>query len=237
MRIPSEALEKAIDTVDGNRLRVLIKHYCASNPALVRALEDEWLVRGKAVIRYHADTDSEDDVDSENESSEDEHYDSDEDEDDRKARRNAMKTVKVDNDEATPRYAQCEHCEEEFDVTTNERGDCLWHPGMPFFPLLSQVTKAKYSLGAKEVDDESSMWDDHDPDCHGDPSYFVDDPNYAEGFMWDCCEKSGDDEGCKSTKHKADVNVIIDRVPEYIPPATNRKRKADDHGSGNKRRR
>ncbi len=28
-----------------------------------------------------------------------------------------------------PRFATCAHCSEEFDVTTNEVEDCVWHPG------------------------------------------------------------------------------------------------------------
>ena len=27
------------------------------------------------------------------------------------------------------RYATCEHCDEEFDVTRNGENDCTWHPG------------------------------------------------------------------------------------------------------------
>ena len=53
------------------------------------------------------------------------------------------------------------------------------------------------------------MWDDHDPDIHGRYSDFEDDPEYSTAFTWSCCDKEGDDEGCKSTKHKANVNIIV----------------------------
>jgi hypothetical protein len=72
------------------------------------------------------------------------------------------------------------------------------------------------------------MWDDHDPDIHGSYSNFEDDPEYSTAFTWSCCEKEGGDEGCKSTKHKADVNIIVLKpvaVPQP-PAATAKKRKA-----------
>ena len=56
--------------------------------------------------------------------------------------------------------------------------------------------------GEKEVNDEHHLWDDMDPDCHGVPDDFEDDPNYAEGFLWSCCEKDGEADGCKTTKHR-----------------------------------
>jgi hypothetical protein len=58
---------------------------------------------------------------------------------------------------------------------------------------------------------------------------FKDDPDYAEGFTWSCCNEAGDNEGCKSTKHKTRVNVV--RYPSpvtvSIPATTSRKRKAE----------
>lgn len=53
------------------------------------------------------------------------------------------------------------------------------------------------------VDYDSSTWDDHDERCHGPYDSFENDPTYAEGFIWQCCEESGDHPGCKKTKHKA----------------------------------
>jgi len=74
------------------------------------------------------------------------------------------------------------------------------------------------------------MWDDHDPDIHGRYSDFEDDPEFSTAFTWSCCEKEGDDEGCKSTKHKADVNIIVLKpvVVPQPPAATTKKRKASE---------
>jgi hypothetical protein len=37
----------------------------------------------------------------------------------------------------------------------------------------------------------------------------VDDPDYAEGYAWDCCGQLGDEQGCKSTKHRAKSNLLV----------------------------
>ncbi len=58
------------------------------------------------------------------------------------------------------------------------------------------------SPGAKYVNYDDHFWADHDPDCHGDPESFEDDPDFAEGFKWDCCEKDGSASGCVTTKHR-----------------------------------
>jgi hypothetical protein len=92
------------------RLRLLVKHYCETMQLLREDLEKSLLVPGREVIRYHADSESED-----------EEKDEAEDKNER--------PIVVDNEEMTPRYMTCDHCGEEFDVTKNERGDCLWHPG------------------------------------------------------------------------------------------------------------
>jgi hypothetical protein len=72
----------------------------------------------------------------------------------------------------------------------------------------------------KTVDYESDFWADHDENCHGPYEAFEDDPDYAEGFIWDCCDKPGDNEGCKATKHKAKMNLVA--------PARSKKRKVEE---------
>ncbi|KAK5191249.1 hypothetical protein LTR92_008968 [Exophiala xenobiotica] len=80
----------------------------------------------------------------------------------------------------------CCQCEEEYDVLENKetKGLCVYHPG------------------EKYLDVDSDLWDDHDPKCHGNPQDFEDDPEYGEGFMWDCCDEDGTTEGCTTSKHR-----------------------------------
>ncbi|CAF9925117.1 MAG: hypothetical protein HETSPECPRED_005749 [Heterodermia speciosa] len=88
-----------------------------------------------------------------------------------------------------PRFATCENCKEEFDVETNDGVSCIWHPE------------------GKEADYDADIWVDHDEDCHGRIDGFDDDPNYAEGFRYECCGRSGDNEGCKLGTHVEEENV------------------------------
>lgn len=122
---PSKELFKAIDTVEAARLRTIIKDLCATNNALKQSLETQFLILGKDISRYHADTDSEDagysDVDK-NETQE--QYD------DRHQLLEAerkKKPIKLDDAQLHPRFVQCENCEEEFDLGDNLRGWCVWH--------------------------------------------------------------------------------------------------------------
>jgi hypothetical protein len=129
----SGALAQAIDTMNASLLKAYVKRYCQTNKELRCGLEQSCIVPGKEVVRYHADTDSEDDQDSENESSEDEedeeestgNSDSEEDREPRKK----LKPIVVADDEMVPRNANCLNCREDFDVSCNERGDCRWHKG------------------------------------------------------------------------------------------------------------
>lgn len=60
---------------------------------------------------------------------------------------------------------------------------------------------------SKEVYHDRDFWADHDVDCHGPYESFEDDPDMAQGFIWPCCNKFGDDEGCQRTMRRAAVNV------------------------------
>ncbi|KAF8847874.1 hypothetical protein BDZ45DRAFT_606751 [Acephala macrosclerotiorum] len=162
---------------------------------LREALEKECLVQGKNIVRYHADTASEDAKDDKSSGTED----GSDDDGTSTQNKKEKKSIAIEDDEFAPRFAKCEHCEEEFDVTNNEKGDCLWH------------------TGTKEVDYEADVWDDHDPQCHGPYSDFEDDYEMASGFVWNCCDEQGDNPGCKSTKHKASINLIVKKAPVAAP--------------------
>ncbi|KAH8778072.1 hypothetical protein BGZ57DRAFT_347927 [Hyaloscypha finlandica] len=191
----STALKRAIESMSHDRLKALVKHYCKSIEPLRNKLEKKLLVAGREVVRYHIDSDSENDQNSENESSEEEeeangsYNDSDELDEDKEPRKK-LKPIAAADSEMVPKYATCLNCKTEFDVTLNDRGDCRWHSG------------------EKEAYHDDDFWADHDEDCHGDIDSFIDDFDYAEGFKWSCCDELGDNEGCKSTKHKATVNEI-----------------------------
>lgn len=76
----------------------------------------------------------------------------------------------------------------------------------------------------KEVDDDSPIWENHDSERDEHPDFLVDNPDYEDGFKWDCCAETGGENGCKHTKHKTSVNVIVDSNSESIEPGAIRKR-------------
>jgi hypothetical protein len=125
--IVSDALKKAIDTVDESHLRMWVKHYCESIEPLRTDLEKSLLVKGKDVVRYHADSDSEDAEEEEEEEEEEE--DSEESENEANETAKEVKPISIADDEFTPKFVKCDNCHEEFDITVNEKGYCRWHTG------------------------------------------------------------------------------------------------------------
>lgn len=90
----------------------------------------------------------------------------------------------LDENSMFPRNAVCENCTEEFDTTYNRRGDCGWHSG------------------EKEFDPDSYIWNDDDHKWEREREC-RDDPMYADGYTWTCCDKEGNAEGCMKTKYRA----------------------------------
>ncbi|GAB7359416.1 hypothetical protein MBLNU230_g6065t1 [Neophaeotheca triangularis] len=92
------------------------------------------------------------------------------------------------NDSSTRKrkaFERCVNCRGTFEVLKNEDGDCVYHHGL------------------KQVEFHNDFWADHDPDAHGEPETFKDDPDFQDGFVWSCCKGAGDAEGCVVTRHVA----------------------------------
>ena len=81
------------------------------------------------------------------------------------------------------------------------------------------------SAGEKKVDYSARIWEDHDESL-GTYDSFKDDDDYAEGFTWSCCQEEGDAEGCKSTKHKTNANIVGGGV--VTAEQASRKRRAEE---------
>ena len=58
----------------------------------------------------------------------------------------------------------------------------------------------------KDVNLDSSVWDDHDTNIHGNHSDFEEDEWYADGFSWPCCDRPGNNRGCIASRHKPSVS-------------------------------
>lgn len=68
--------------------------------------------------------------------------------------------------------------------------------------------------GEKLVDESNGFWEDHEEDHHGFREDLHDEPEFAEGFVWSCCNRLGDGPGCQSSQHE----------PEEGPEERRRKR-------------
>ncbi|TVY90598.1 hypothetical protein LAWI1_G003830 [Lachnellula willkommii] len=188
----SAPLIEALNKASAKRVLGLLMMVCRNNSAAKALVEREFLVPKREVVAYHANTDSEDgDEESEEESESESGSENESVEANAQHQVPAATSLKrraeaiVDN-ELFSRFAQCENCYEEFDVTSNERGDCVWHEG------------------EKEVCNDDDFWADHDDDCHGDPysDDLMNDSTYEDGYKWTCCDRLGGEDGCKQTKHK-----------------------------------
>jgi hypothetical protein len=129
----SHTLKEAIKSLGTELLRKELEFLCHEYPAVIQTLEGRLLVQGKDVVRYHLDTESEDDVNSEIESEESEESELESDASDKSdldRESTKRKPIAIRDEEYTARMATCENCKEEFDVTLNDRGDCYWHPGI-----------------------------------------------------------------------------------------------------------
>ena len=152
---PRLALESAIKEIKEGTLRRVVLQLCTVQTAAAEYLRGELLV-GEDEVKLYADEeedeeeeeepeDEEEEEEEEEEEDEEEVEDVEEEADRAEARRVAYEKRRAEvarkvsrqqppqqvagQKRVLPRYATCEQCEEEFDVTMNEEGDCVWHPG------------------------------------------------------------------------------------------------------------
>ena len=150
-------LEHAIDTASINRLRIALRHVRNHVSTTDRELQRILLVPEKRAKCEIIDLETDSEVDIQQKSgNEDEDGSSigseaveeveseqgEESEDDRRIGSNGVEdprtrswTLQFANATPSPkrfrpRYAECQNCEEEFDVTQNEQKLCRYHPGM-----------------------------------------------------------------------------------------------------------
>lgn len=108
------------------------------------------------------------------------------------------------------RYAYCMNCEKEFDTLENTRKSCSYHPGMhnttqelcsschPYYP------SSKYQLiicPAFTIPDEE-FFVDHYENCHGIIDSAEMREEFPEGFIYECCDRNGEEEPCTTDWHR-----------------------------------
>ncbi|KAI4722950.1 hypothetical protein E4T48_00706 [Aureobasidium sp. EXF-10727] len=57
--------------------------------------------------------------------------------------------------------------------------------------------------GELEIDSDSGVWEDWNEQVYGNIDMYLAE-EYPEGFLWTCCLRTPDLEGCRSGLHKAD---------------------------------
>ena len=130
-RVPSvqALLQSAIDSAQPARLRETLQVLCNSSADIARIASSLLLVPEKDIKReIRRETSSEAD-DSEEEDGD---GDSDDSEDEDESENDTEEIASISNDlkRLRPRFAMCENCSEEFDVTDNQKKACVYHDGM-----------------------------------------------------------------------------------------------------------
>ncbi|KAL8802406.1 MAG: hypothetical protein Q9182_003829 [Xanthomendoza sp. 2 TL-2023] len=179
-------LQIAIETAQPERLRQALSKICAESAVAAQLAQDILLVPITRSNSPAADEHNKNDDRGTDESGSESVSDSSSKQEALEAE--AATNIALGLKRMRPRYAVCGNCVEEFDVTDNQSGDCIYHPE------------------ETEVDWDGGFWDDHDEDCHGK----IDDEDsritYPEGFKYTCCDGKGNSEGCETRRH-------IEKVP------------------------
>jgi hypothetical protein len=87
-------------------------------------------------------------------------------------------------------------------------GECRYHRCKCLSTSTDILTTAytpRFLQVEQEVDDDSDVWDDHDPARHGDPldPSLMEDPDYEDGYYMTCCNRRPYQPGCVVSRHKA----------------------------------
>jgi len=133
-RIPTAKalLQSAIDTAQPARLRETLQAICNSSADAAHIASILLLVpENQAMKMGHrkASEESSDEDEDDSEETSDENSDESEDEDEAKNGTEDIEAASTNLKRLRPRYAICEHCSEEFDVTDNGKKACSYHDG------------------------------------------------------------------------------------------------------------
>jgi hypothetical protein len=128
----SPALKAAIATLSEGRIRKELEFLLSQHDAARCDLEKKLLVKGREVSPYHADSESENEKEVEEAEEEVEEEEGDHSDSNIRRRIQHPKStlpIAIADEEWTPRFAKCDNCKEEFDVTANDERNCCWHTG------------------------------------------------------------------------------------------------------------
>lgn len=203
-------LRNTINRTGKYRLRVVLLTICAKSQEASKIAEDLFLVFAENVKNKVVEKDNNSDDNSEDDDEDEDSSSSDEDqgpEDASVQGRGILVSTGQGLKRLRSRFATCKTCNEEFDVETNGKESCIWHPGTVLYPPIvsstcftCRVVIAYHTPGDSEVDDNAECWGDYEIWREGCPKEerFDDMP---EGFVFHCCEREGTSGGCKIGTH------------------------------------
>ena len=142
--ILSRALETSIVSATPERLRQTFSEICQNILDARTMAESILLVNERDASRKHVERDCDEhgvvlDEDTEDEETPSEESSSGEDGDGF-----LPKMTGNFRPQRRPRYAICENCEEEYDVTTNDELSCQWHEGAPVASCLTSTILTRW---------------------------------------------------------------------------------------------
>jgi hypothetical protein len=83
---------------------------------------------------------------------------------------------------------------------------CIHHTGMSYTPQPTHSLHAKltHRPGEREVQPSHAVWENFDPDLHGDAWTLMEYEAFACGFRWSCCKREVGEMGCVvARRHEA----------------------------------
>ena len=135
-------LHTAIYSAQKSRLRETLQYMCDSSADAAQSAESFLLVRNEEATVKMVDKENkpqepgeEEEEEEEEESESDTEGQDSEDSTSGHSTHDAQKSNRViaptgsSQKRLRPKYATCDNCDEEFDVTTNGKRSCVWHPG------------------------------------------------------------------------------------------------------------
>ena len=130
-RVPSAKaiLQSAIDTAQPTRLRATLQAICNSSADAALIASGLLLVPQTKVSKPKRQEASDEDDDNQDEEDSDQSSNDSEDEDETEQGLEDTKATSNNLKRLHPRYAMCQNCSEEFDVTDNGKTSCVYHEG------------------------------------------------------------------------------------------------------------
>ncbi|KAB8250721.1 hypothetical protein BDV35DRAFT_388813 [Aspergillus flavus] len=195
-----QLLLEAIDSASRGTLQVVLKAIYQDDQSIRDRVSNSLLITEDQVR-----IPSKDDEESDEEGSEDEKDEDDEDDEQSESEdENPRSERRRSNQQATGskrlrhRYAYCENCDKGFDVTKNTK------PAEDIIQTTSPTADTCYPDEEFFVDDNQYMNGDYD---NGEVL-----ETYPEGYIYECCDRRGDEEPCTVDRHKEYVSIKRQKI-------------------------